>query len=251
MAATKRLAKGRIVTEESSRLAPVPLPISAKTFNARRRVPTQKRSQKTRRAILKAALTVADEQGIENLTMQSIAAQAKIAAGTAYQFYDDRDAICFDIYLEWAEIYWTELMEATAHALTRENWEEQARALIARMGRFYFETYDSYTLLRYVESTKSGGGAMRAIVDGNIDRYVAWWGPFLTELGYKPTEIRHICLSIVRAIRGHWVYGFASAAQSKALIRAACDAVVAIAKQTIADAPRSPRGGGASTVASR
>ena len=251
MATTKRLAKGRIVTEGSSVLAPVPLPISAKTFNARRRVPTQKRSLKTRRAILKAALTVADEQGIENLTMQSIAVQAKIAAGTAYQFYDDRDAICFDIYLEWAEIYWSELMDATSRSLTRENWEEQARTLIARMGRFYFETYDSYTLLRYVESTKSGGVAMRAIVDGNIDRYVAWWGPFLSELGYKPADVRRICLSIVRAIRGHWAYGFASAAQSKELIRAASDAVVAIAKQTILDAPSRTRGAQAATSARR
>ena len=92
---------------------------------------------------------------------------------------------------------------------------------------------------------------MRAIVEGNIDRYVAWWGPFLTELGYKPTEIRRICLSIVRAIRGHWVYGFASAAQSKELIRAASDAVVAIAKQTILDAPSRARGVPASTTARR
>lgn len=238
----KRIAKGWIVTGQGNLLPPLPLPISERTFGARRRVPTQKRSLRTRRAILQAALAVADEQGIERLTMQSIATKAKVAAGTAYQFYDDRDAICFDVYLEWAEIYWAELMDATSHHLTKDDWEDQVRQLITRMGRFYFKTYDSYALLRYVESTKSGGSAMRNIVEANIDRYIAWWGPFLAELGYKPAQVRIFCISIVRAIRGHWAYGFASEAQSRELVRAACDAVVAIAKQVIADAPRAAKG---------
>ena len=241
MAATKRIAKGRIVSEDLTRFAPVPLPISTRDFNTRRRVPTQKRSLKTRRAILEAALRVADEQGIERLTMQSIAAKAKIAAGTAYQFYDDRDAICSDIYLEWAEAYWAALMEATSRNLTKENWEGELRALVLKMGRFWFDHTAEYSLLRYVESTKSGGAAMRRMVDANIDRYVAWFGPLLRESGYAPAESRRICMAMVRAIRGHWAYGFASVSESKELIRSASEAVIAIAKQSFLDAPRGSR----------
>lgn len=238
MAPTKRIAKGRIVTDSPDIFAAAPLPISERTFSTRRRIPTQKRSLKTRRAILEAALQVADEQGVEKLTMQSIAAKAKIAAGTAYQFYDDRDAICADIYLEWAEVYWSELMAATSKRLTASNWEEELRGLVSRMGAFYFEHTAAYSLLRYVESTKVGGNAMRTLVDANIERYIAWFGPLLKEAGYPAVEVRRTCIAMVRTIRGHWAYGFVSAAQSKELIRAAADGVVAIAKLRFSEAPR-------------
>lgn len=248
MATTKRIAKGRIVAEGVQGIAPVLLPISARDFSTRRRTPTQKRSLKTRRAILEAALSVTENQGIEKLTMQSIAAKAKIAAGTAYQFYDDRDAICSDIYLEWAEAFWSELMIATATPLNASNWEEELRALTARMGRFYFDHTAQYSLLRYVESTKAGGAAMRKILEANVDRYVTWFGPLLKEAGYASIDVRRICNAMVRSIRGHWAYGFDSAAQSKEMIRSAGDGVVAIAKHRFSEAPRATRGGKSSSA---
>lgn len=233
-----RIAKGRVVAEGSDILPPAPLPISDRTFGARRRIPTQKRSLKTRRAILESALKVADEHGVENLTMQSIAAKAHIAAGTAYQFYDDRDAICFDIYLEWAEVWWATLMHATSKRLTAEDWESQVRELVTDMGHFYFEHYEAHSLLRYVESTKVGGEAVRSMVEANIQRWVDWFGPLLKEVGYTPAEIYRISVAAVRTIRGHWAYGFASEAQWKELIRSAADGVVAMLKLRLAEAPR-------------
>lgn len=238
---TPRIAKGRIVVADPASLPPDPLPISDKIFGARRRIPTQKRSLKTRRAILEAALKVADEQGVENLTMQSIATKAKIAAGTAYQFYDDRDAICFDIYLEWAEVWWATLMEATSKRVTTENWEQQVRGLVSLMGRFYFEHYDAHSLLRYVEATKAGGEAVRTIVEANIQRWTDWFGPLLKSVGYSNAEVQRICVAAVRTIRGHWSYGFASEAQWKELIRSAADGTVAMLKQKLAEAPRPAR----------
>jgi AcrR family transcriptional regulator len=43
--------------------------------------------------------------------MQMIASKAKIAAGTAYQFFDDRDAIFAEIYEEWIKVWWPALMK--------------------------------------------------------------------------------------------------------------------------------------------
>jgi len=246
--ATKRIAKGRIVAEAATGIAPDPLPISARDFRTRRRNPAQKRSIKTRRAILEAALSVTENQGIEKLTMQSMAVKAKIAAGTAYQFYDDRDAICADVYLEWAEAYWAQLMIATSTRLTESNWEDELRALTVRMGHFYVHHTEKYSLLRYVECTKSGMMVMRKILDANVDRYVIWFGPILKGTGYKPADVRRICNAMVRSIRGHWAYGFDSVAQSKELIRSAGDVVVAIAKQHLSEAPRATSGAKSSSA---
>jgi len=248
MATTKRIAKGRIVAEGVQGIAPVLPPISARDFSTRRRTPTQKRSLKTRRAILEAALSVTESQGIEKLTMQSMAVKAKIAGGTAYQFYDDRDAICADVYLEWAEAFWAQLMIATSTRLTESNWEDELRALTVRMGHFYVDHTEKYSLLRYVECTRLGMLAMRKILGANVDRYVTWFGPILKEAGYKPADVRRICNAMVRAIRGHWAYGFDSVAQSKELIRSAGDVVVAIAKQHLSEAPRATRGGKSSSA---
>ena len=89
-----RLTKGKIVSAPEGTLAPAPFPL-ATWAGGRRRVPSQARSLRTRGVILESARELANSKGVGSVTMQMVAAKAKIAAGTAYQFFDDRDAIFF------------------------------------------------------------------------------------------------------------------------------------------------------------
>ena len=127
MKSSTRVTKGRIVAEPGAQLAPMEFPLGD-WIPGRRRIPSQERSQRTRRQILAAAEALAKSEGVGNVSMQMIAAKAKIAAGTAYQFFDDRDAIFAEIYEEWVNAWWPALMKYTSTPWTEANWQDQLRS---------------------------------------------------------------------------------------------------------------------------
>jgi len=57
-----------------------------------------KKSEETRTRILEAALEVFHERGFQNATMREIAAQAQVALGAAYYYFDSKDAIVMAFY---------------------------------------------------------------------------------------------------------------------------------------------------------
>lgn len=57
-----------------------------------------RKSEETRRRILEAALDTFRERGFERATMREIAAQAKVAVGAAYYYFDSKDAIVMAFY---------------------------------------------------------------------------------------------------------------------------------------------------------
>ena len=57
-----------------------------------------KKSEETRARILEAALAVFRERGFSNATMREIAAQAQVASGAAYYYFDSKDAIVMAFY---------------------------------------------------------------------------------------------------------------------------------------------------------
>lgn len=56
------------------------------------------KSEQTRARILEAALTVFRERGFEAATMREIAAQAGMAVGAAYYYFDSKDALVLAFY---------------------------------------------------------------------------------------------------------------------------------------------------------
>ena len=243
MKSSTRVTKGKIVVESSAQLTPDAFPLND-WIPGRRRVPTQERSQRTRSQILSAAEALAKNEGVGNITMQMIAAKAKIAAGTAYQFFDDRDAIFAEIYEEWAVTFWTTLNKATATPWTDATWRSELRGLITQMGKFYLASSPRWDIIRYVESTKQGRDAMRTLLDANISRFCAWAGPLFRARGYSAAECKAICGLLVRTIRGHWVYGVYTPQESRELSKTAEDGTTAIVevKLTRASRPRAVSG---------
>ncbi len=57
-----------------------------------------KKSEETRSRILEAALAVFRERGFERATMREIAAEAGVAVGAAYYYFDSKDAIVMAFY---------------------------------------------------------------------------------------------------------------------------------------------------------
>lgn len=239
MKSSTRVTKGKIVVEAGKQLAPDAFPLGD-WIPGRRRVPSQERSLRTRKQILAAAETLAKSEGVGNITMQMIASKAKIAAGTAYQFFDDRDAIFAEIYEEWVKVWWPALMKYTTTPWTEANWREQLHTLVAGMGKIHLDTSARWDIITYINSTKQGRVAVRTLLEANIDRYVDWAGPLFRTRGYSAAETRTICALLVRTIRGHWVYGVNTPMEMKELTRAAEDGMCAIVevKLTRASRPR-------------
>ena len=57
-----------------------------------------KKSEETRSRILEAALTVFKERGFDKASMREIAAQAGVANGAAYYYFDSKDALVMAFY---------------------------------------------------------------------------------------------------------------------------------------------------------
>jgi len=243
MKSSTRVAKGKIVVEPVVQLAPDDFPLGD-WIPGRRRIPSQERSLRTRKQILAAAESLAKSEGVGNITMQMIAGKAKIAAGTAYQFFDDRDAIFAEIYEEWVKVWWPALMKYTTTPWTEANWRDQLHSLVVGMGKVHYETSSRWDIITYINSTKQGRAAIRAILEANIERYMDWAGPLFRALGYSAAETRAICGLLVRTIRGHWVYGVNTPAEMRELVRAAEDGMRAIVevKLTRASRPRPVNG---------
>ncbi len=58
------------------------------------------RSEKTRKAILKAAFRLLKKQGFEGVSNQQIAREAGVSTATLYRWWDNKQAILLDAYLE-------------------------------------------------------------------------------------------------------------------------------------------------------
>jgi len=232
MVGKTRLAKGKIVSAPEGVLAPVPFPLST-WAGGRRRVPSQARSLRTRALILEAAKDLANSKGVGSVTMQMVAAKAKIAAGTAYQFFDDRDAIFFDLYETWAGAWWSSVMLSTSRPWTTATWADELDAVVETGCKFHLKHKEMWEVIRYVESTKVGREGMKLLFDANVERCIQWVTPHLKGIGMTAAEIRFLSISILRTARGHHMYGPIESTSLREVIRGSQEAQRAIVEMKL------------------
>jgi AcrR family transcriptional regulator len=242
-----RLTKGKIVSAPDGALPPAPFPLST-WAGGRRRSPSQARSLRTRGLILESARELANSKGVGSVTMQMVAAKAKIAAGTAYQFFDDRDAIFFDLYETWAGAWWSSIMLSTSHPWTAATWVDELDAVVENGCKFHLKQKEMWEVIRYVESTKVGREGMRLLFDANVERCIQWASPYLKSVGMTPTEIRLLCVSILRTARGHHMYGPIESSSLREVIRGSQESQRAIVEMKLRTTGKKS---GASSTASR
>jgi len=93
-----------------------------------------KKSEETRSRILEAALSVFQERGFAQATMREIAAEAGVAVGAAYYYFDSKDALVMAFYERAQEEMHREAEAALDRAKTLE---ARLRAIIsAKFGYF-------------------------------------------------------------------------------------------------------------------
>ena len=114
----------------------------------------QARSQETRDRLLDAAETLLREGGPEKATVPAIARRAKVAVGSVYRRFPDKDAVLRSIY----ERFFDRSTAANREALSEDRWtdvplELMLRRLVDGMVRGYrFHAPLLAALLRYVDS---------------------------------------------------------------------------------------------------
>jgi AcrR family transcriptional regulator len=242
-----RLAKGKIISAPDGALPPAPFPF-ATWAGGRRRVPSQARSLRTRGVILEAARELANSKGVGGVTMQMVAAKAKIAAGTAYQFFDDRDAIFFDLYETWAGAWWSSIMLSTSRPWTAATWADELDAVVETGCKFHLKQREMWEVIRYVESTKIGREGMKLLFDANVERCIQWVTPYLKSVGMTAAEIRFLAISILRTARGHHMYGPIESTSLREVIRGSQEAQRAIVEMKLRTVGKK---GSASSAATR
>jgi AcrR family transcriptional regulator len=246
MVSKTRLAKGKIVSTPEGALAPVPFPL-ATWAGGRRRIPSQARSLRTRALILEAAKDLANSKGVGSVTMQMVAAKAKIAAGTAYQFFDDRDSIFFDLYETWAGAWWSSVVLSTSRPWSATNWSDEIDAVVENGCKFHLKQKEMWEVIRYVESTKVGREGMKLLFDANVERCIQWMSPYLKSVGMTAGEIRALATSVLRTARGHHMYGPIDSTSLREVIRISQEAQRAIVEMKLRTTGK--KGGASSAVA--
>jgi AcrR family transcriptional regulator len=63
---------------------------------AKKRRPTEKKSEATRRILMESALALFQERGVEATTMRDIARAASLSLGAAYYYFSSKEALIFD-----------------------------------------------------------------------------------------------------------------------------------------------------------
>ena len=170
-----------------------------------RHEPKQERSIATRKLILDSARSLANENGINGVTMQLVSQRAGIASGTAYQFFDDLECIYRDIYEEWYRDWWSVILMHTS-ALWTERWEEQLKSLIAGSCSFLLKHSDAWTVIRHVDATAEGRVAAPMMIAAQIDRNIRCASPFLLAAGLSKEEIAFVFRANTYTARGHHIF---------------------------------------------
>ena len=170
-----------------------------------RHEPKQERSIATRKLILDSARSLANENGINGVTMQLVSKRAGIASGTAYQFFDDLECIYRDIYEEWYRDWWSVILMHTS-ALWNERWEEQLKSLIAGSCNFLLKHADYWTVIRHGDATAEGRKAAPMMLNAQIDRNIRCASPFLLAAGLSKSEIAFILRANTYTARGHHIF---------------------------------------------
>jgi len=152
-----------------------PEPSAAGGSDAFRRRPRQSRGQKRVELLLDAAATVIAEQGLEAATAEAIAAQARTAKGSLYQFFPNRDAVLAALALRYAD----EMRAIHERAFPLDTHDVPLERLIDRIVKPLAEFHDRNPAFRRVfashdgpvDDTRSAPARLRAqLFESFVDR---------------------------------------------------------------------------------
>jgi AcrR family transcriptional regulator len=149
------------------------------TSASRRRRPKGDKRERTRAALLDAALALTREQGFENTTLQQIAERAGMTTGAIYGNFKNRDELFMALAVrQWAPIRprfrpgasFAELMHAVAEAALAALPERAPAAAGALRFRAYTLTHEAVRIQFRDEMARgfaAGAAWMRTVLDAD------------------------------------------------------------------------------------
>lgn len=173
----------------------------------------QSRSQKTRDRLLDAAEALLRDGGPEKATVPAIARRAKVAVGSVYRRFPDKDAVLRSIY----ERFFDRSIAANREALSADKWTDvpldlMLRRLVDGMVRGYrFHAPLLAALLRYVDSHpdaafRTHAEAMRADVFAGLSQLLL---SRRAEIAHPDPEraVRFLLVTLGLTLKGYLLQG--------------------------------------------
>lgn len=173
----------------------------------------QARSQKTRDRLLDAAEALLRDGGPEKATVPAIARRAKVAVGSVYRRFPDKDAVLRSIY----ERFFDRSIAANREALSADEWTDvpldlMLRRLVDGMVRGYrFHAPLLAALLRYVDSHpdaafRTHAEAMRADVFAGLSQLLL---SRRAEIAHPDPEraVRFLLVTLGLTLKGYLLQG--------------------------------------------
>ena len=141
-------------TEAEPGTSPIATPVAEETEadDAFRRRPRQSRGQKRVELLLDATAAVIAESGLQAATAEAIAARARTAKGSLYQFFPNRDAVLAALALRYAD----EMRQIHERAFPMDPHGLPLERLIDRIVRPLAEFHDRNPAFRRVFATVEG-----------------------------------------------------------------------------------------------
>jgi AcrR family transcriptional regulator len=127
--------------------------MSGKGVEPKRR-PKQARSQEMVRRIVEAATTILTRDGVEALTTNHIANEAKISVASVYQFFPNKQAIIYAAYNTWLEALDSRVISVAESLIGKVPWQTFAEQLAQSMGHYTTSNEEEFELLRAMWSSR-------------------------------------------------------------------------------------------------
>jgi AcrR family transcriptional regulator len=149
------------------------------------RVPVQSRSQKTRAAVIDAAMQEFSERGYAITTAKSIAERAQVGTGTFYFYFPDKDAVLREIAAE--RVRWMlDRSAAIGAPPSGEDVSSDARERLRRLTLLYLDYHrEDRGLLAVITERRLCDPAVDAIMADSEREAVRRFSSVLTLWGYE------------------------------------------------------------------
>lgn len=119
-----------------------------------KRRPKQARSQEMVRRIVEAATDILTRDGVEALTTNHIASEAKISVASIYHFFPNKQAIIYAAYNTWLESLDDRVISVADGLLGKVPWRTFAEQLAQSMGHYTTTSEAEFELLRAMWSSR-------------------------------------------------------------------------------------------------
>lgn len=134
----------------------------------------EEKSERSRRAVLDAALYLFAHQGYRATTMRQIADRAEVSTGNCYHHFPDKDTIFLALIDEYYEITESERFPFTRVLFHSEPFPDNLEQL-GYAARDSVRQFRNYLALFYVDVIEFGGTHLQKFYSGINDRYARYF----------------------------------------------------------------------------